>query len=120
VLSGYQVYVPVLGTLTAIVPTVSKSEGSPCRRVRVTVGDESVVHVITNGWPGVRLVEAVIEVKAFSAYANATRLQTQIIRVSNNIFLDKQTSDFGELKQAQGSGGFKSVQATKKGGCRGT
>jgi len=80
------VYDPVLGMLTAIVPTVSKSEASPCRRVRVTVGDESVVHVMTNGWPGVRLVEPVIEVNVFSANANATNAPTQIIRANDNIF----------------------------------
>ena len=113
-------YVPVFGMLIAIVPTVSKSEASPCRRVRVTVGDVSVVHVMTNGWPGVRLVESVIEVNVFCANANATRPQTQIIRVSDNIFFNNQTSERGELEQAQGSRGFKSVHVRKERGCRGT
>jgi hypothetical protein len=113
------VYVPVLGILIAIVPTVSKSEASPCRRVRVTVGDVSVVHVMTNGWPGVRLVESVIEVNVFCANANATRPQTQIIRVTDNILFN-QTSERGELEQAQGSRGFKSVHVRKERGCRGT
>jgi hypothetical protein len=63
--SGYQVYDPVLGILTAIVPTVCKSEASPFRRVRVTVLDPSVVQVMTNGWPGVRFVEVVIAKKRY-------------------------------------------------------
>ena len=90
VASGYQVYDPVLGILTAIVPTVCKSEASPFRRVRVTVFDPSVVQVMTNGWPGVRFVEAVIEVNVFDATANATNAQAPIIRVSDNISFNYQ------------------------------
>jgi hypothetical protein len=65
VFSGYQVYVPVLGMLLAIVPTVERSFASPLRRIRVTVLPESGVQVIVNGCPGVRFVDEVIDVTTF-------------------------------------------------------
>lgn len=63
--SGYQVYDPVFGIATAMLPTVSKSEAWPCRRVNVTVLEESGVQVIVNLWPATRVVPDVIEVMTF-------------------------------------------------------
>lgn len=87
--SGYEVYNPVFGILTAIVPTVARFDSSPFRRFNVTVLDESVVHVTLNGCPGVRFVVVMTEVITFAAEAYAMKTKTTILASDNIIQLKR-------------------------------
>lgn len=59
-----------------MVPTVSRFDASPFRRIREMVFEVSGAQVMTKGWPGMRVVDEVTDVMTFDAAANAMKIDT--------------------------------------------